>query len=465
MSFSHDRAVVLSTGDEIIVGQLQDTNARWLAQQLVGAGIVPIAHEVVPDDLPALVAALRRACAAAPLVVMSGGLGPTEGDLTRQALAALTGDELVDDAHAHAAIAAMLAKRGRDMSARQARQAQRPSRATCLPNAFGTARGLHVVVGDKADVVCLPGPPGELRPMFEACVRPLLRPPPGRTVLTRLCHIVGVPEAECVMRLGDLTKRGRVPLVGITASGGILTLRIRYEGPADHSAAVAAVDEAQATARRVLGDHLFATGEGESTGVEALVRTVLALLQARGQTLSVVESCTGGMLGELLSTVPGSSASFLGGAIVYSNALKETLGVPRATLEAHRAVSAECCAALCSAGLRVHGADHVLAITGIAGPDGGTAAKPVGTVFIGRVSRTRSEADDAAGLPATGARHAAGGPDVRRFLFTGDREDVRRRACVSALTMLYFAFSGPRAAEPWLLWQVPAQGDATGAAS
>ncbi|MFN0010101.1 MAG: CinA family nicotinamide mononucleotide deamidase-related protein [Phycisphaerales bacterium] len=434
MSFFHDRAVILSTGDEIIVGQLQDTNARWLAQQLVSAGIMPIAHEVVPDDLPALVAALRRACAAAPLVVMSGGLGPTEGDLTRQALAALTGDELVDDAEAHAAITAMLAKRGREMSERQARQAQRPAHAMCLPNAFGTAPGLHVVVDGKADVMCLPGPPGELRPMFAEGVRPLLRPPPGRTVLTRLCHIVGVPEAECVARLGDLTKRDRVPLVGITASGGILTLRIRYEGPGDGAAAGASVDEAEATARRVLGDNLFATGGG--AGIEELVRTVLRLLKERGETVSVVESCTGGMLGELLSTVAGASASFVGGTIAYANAAKEAMGVPAATLEAHGAVSAPCCAALCSAGLRAHGADHVLVITGIAGPDGGTDGKPVGTVFIGRASLGQGPAD------------------VRRFLFTGDREDVRRRACVSALAMLYFSLRGLLAGEPELLWQV-----------
>ena len=435
----HDRALVLSTGDEIITGQLQDTNARWLAQRLVDVGIMPVEHRAVPDELPALVAALRDACGRAPLVVMSGGLGPTDGDLTRQALAQLTGDELVLDTEAHGAISAMLAKRGREMTERQARQALRPASARCLPNAFGTAPGLHMRVNGTSEVIALPGPPGELRPMFAALVKPLLRPPSGRTVLTRLAHIVGIPEADCVTRLGDLTKRNRVPLVGITASGGILTLRIRYEGPA--AGALAAVDAAEAAARAALGDHLFASAEGAASGVESLVRTVLSLVRERGETLSVVESCTGGTLGELISSVPGSSAVFVGGAIVYANAMKVELGVRRCTLDAHGAVSRACCDELCGAGLARHGSGHVLAITGIAGPDGGTPEKPVGTVFIGCAGRGAGN-------------EPAGRADVRRFLFTGDREDVRRRACVSALTMLYFRLRGLPAGQPRLLWQV-----------
>ncbi len=435
----HDRAIVLSTGDEIITGQLQDTNARWLAQQLLDIGIMPIEHRAVPDELPALVEALRDGCSRVPLVVMSGGLGPTDGDLTRQALRDLTGDALVVDPDAHRAIAALLARRGRETTQRQARQAQRPASARCLSNAFGTAPGLHLCVRGNTDIIALPGPPGELRPMFDAHVRPLLRPPRGRTILTRLAHIVGIPEAECVARLGDLTRRDRTPLVGITASGGILTLRIRYEGPGDSAAATQAVDAAEAAARAALGDHLFASADGAATGTESLVRTVLGLLHQRGETLSVVESCTGGMLGELLSTVPGSSASFLGGAIVYANAMKVELGVRAATLEAHGAVSAECCHELCRSGLARHGASHVLAITGIAGPDGGNAHKPVGTVFIGHSTRGSATTSPA---------------DVRRFLFTGDREDIRRRACVNALAMLYFSLRGRAAGTPRLLWQV-----------
>lgn len=435
----HDRAIILSTGDEIITGQLQDTNARWLAQQLLDAGIMPIGHRAVPDELPALAEALRDACERVPLILMSGGLGPTDGDLTREALRELTGAALVADPDALQAIAAILARRGREMTERQARQAQRPASARCLRNAFGTAPGLHLCLRGNTDIIALPGPPGELRPMFHAHVRPLLRPPPGRTILTRLAHIVGIPEAECVARLGDLTRRDRNPLVGITASGGILTLRIRYEGPGDNAIATQAIDAAENTARAALGDHLFASAHGAATGLESLIRTVLGLLHQRGETLSVVESCTGGTLGELLSSVPGSSASFLGGAIVYANATKVELGVRTATLETHGAVSAECCHELCRSGLARHHASHTLAITGIAGPDGGSAGKPVGTVFIGHSARAAATASMA---------------DVRRFLFTGDREDIRRRACVSALAMLYFSLRGRAGGAPGLLWQV-----------
>ncbi len=436
--------MIISTGDEIITGQLQDTNARWLSQRLVESGIMPAEHRAVPDALEALIDALRGACARAPLVIMSGGLGPTDGDLTREALARLARDELVVDADAHRAITALLARRGREMSERQARQARRPASARCLPNVFGTAPGLHVVVDGRVDVVALPGPPGELRPMFEAAVRPLLRPPPGQAVLTRLAHIVGVPEAECVSRLGDLTRRDATPLVGITASGGVLTLRIRHEGPGDAGAAARAVDAAEARARAALGDHLFATSAqtGDAPGAGALVRTVLRSLGERGLAVSVAESCTGGMLGQMLSEVPGSSAVFAGGAIVYANALKVELGVPRSVIDGQGAVSAACADALARAGLARHGAGCTLAVTGIAGPGGGTIGKPVGTVFIAHAWRGEGRGDVAAGV------------DVRRFLFTGDREDVRRRACVSALAMLYFHLRGRPVGEPRLVWQV-----------
>ncbi|MBY0313651.1 MAG: hypothetical protein K2W85_16425, partial [Phycisphaerales bacterium] len=236
----HDRAVIISSGDEIITGQLLDTNARFFAKSLVDKGVLPASFVTVPDERAEIAQAIRSACAKAPLVILSGGLGPTDGDLTRHALADAVGGEagggggeaLVIDDDARLQITAMLEKRGRPVTERQLRQAYRPTSASCLPNAFGTAPGLHAIVrvdGRSSDVFCLPGPPGELRPMWATQVLPRLRLDPSRVVMTRLLHIVGVPEAEAVQRLGDLTKRTRMPLVGITASGGILTLRIRWE--------------------------------------------------------------------------------------------------------------------------------------------------------------------------------------------------------------------------------------------
>jgi len=438
MTHVHDRAVIVSTGDEVTVGQLLDTNGQYFAQRLMSLGVLPIEHATVPDELAVLVDTLKRSCARAPLVIMSGGLGPTDGDLTRQAVAALTGDTLVLDGAAREEIAAMLAKRGRPMTERQERQAYRPRRAECLSNAMGTAPGLHARVESgggwgTTDLFCLPGPPGELRPMFAGGVVPRLRLDPSRVIATRLCHIVGVPEAECVQRLGDLTRRDANPLVGITASGGILTLRIRAETSGARSDAEAMVDQAEARAREVLGDNLFGVGAG--TGWENLCRSVLGLMAERSETLGVVESCTGGMLGEMLTTVPGASEAFVGGMITYANALKESLGVRGETLVRHGAVSAEVAGEMATAGLERLGVDHCLAITGVAGPDGGSDSKPVGTVHVALASR---------GVAL----------DARKFLFTGDREDIRRRSAVSGLAMLHFRLRGHGSGRPRLIWEV-----------
>lgn len=438
MTHFHDRAIIISTGDEVTVGQLLDTNGQYFAQRLMDVGVLPVEHATVPDELGVIVETLRRACGKVPLVIMSGGLGPTDGDLTRKAVAELTGDTLVLDAESREQIAAMLAKRGRPMTERQERQAYRPSRAECLSNAMGTAPGLHARVDaggawGETDLFCLPGPPGELRPMFVGSVVPRLKLDPSRVIATRLCHIVGVPEAECVQRLGDLTKRDANPLVGITASGGILTLRIRAEASGTRAEAEKLLDGAEARARGVLGDHLFGTGMG--TGWENLCRSVLGTLGERSQTLGVVESCTGGMLGEMLTTVPGASKAFVGGMITYANALKQSLGVKSETLARVGAVSREVASEMAAAGLERLGVDHCAAITGVAGPDGGSAEKPVGTVHVALASRGH-------------------GVDARKFLFTGDREDVRRRSAVSALAMLHFRLAGRGVGEPRLLWEV-----------
>jgi nicotinamide-nucleotide amidase len=446
----HSTAVILASGDEILTGQLLDTNTRWIAEQLVSRGIMPIAHAASPDDLPSLVEMIRRACSAAPLVILTGGLGPTEGDLTRQAIAQVLNEPLIEDAKAAESIRTYFEKRGRATSERQLRQAQRPARATCLPNTNGTAPGLHAQVQNPkseisnlkspCDFFALPGPPGELRPMFEREVLPRLRPDPSRTVITRLLHIIGLPEADCVDRLRGLTSRGRAEtdaLVGITASGGVLTLRIRYSGPGPRAATEQAINTAESAAREALGDHLLPlSAHQHDTGQEALARHLLTTLAESNPpaTLATVESCTGGMLGELLTAIPGSSAAYCGGFITYANAMKESLGVDPELTKVHGAVSAEVAKAMARAGIERTGARYSLAITGIAGPDGGTAAKPVGTVHIALTG---------AGEPATS----------RRFLFTGDREDVRRRATTTALTMLHFHQKGHAAGTPRLLWE------------
>jgi nicotinamide-nucleotide amidase len=462
---THTHAAILSTGDEIVLGQLQDSNARWFAERLTAAGIVPRVIEAVGDDLETLARTIRRLADECPLLIMSGGLGPTDGDLTRPALARVLGDELVLDDAADRALAEKLASRGRSMTDRLRRQAFRPARAACLPNRFGTAPGLYAQVpvstpaasaaSDRTgvggvggvsthrvcEVFCLPGPPGELRPMFDAEVRPRLRPDPARAVRTRLLQVIALAESDAVQRLGELTKRDRQPLVGVTASGGQLTVRIRYEGPAGDGAD-AAMTETEQVVRRALEPHVF--GRDEQTLPEMVLAALRPGEDAAGaapQSLVVAESCTGGLLGRLLADVPGASDVFQGGWITYANRAKEQhLGVPGTLIEQHGAVSAAVARAMALGAIERSGADHALAITGVAGPGGGSEQKPVGLVYV-----------------AHARRQGPAGPEaqVRRLLIPGDREDVRNRAARSALALLWFALKGQPAGQPPLLWERP----------
>ncbi|MBM4107758.1 MAG: competence/damage-inducible protein A [Phycisphaerae bacterium] len=421
MATEHRTAAILAVGDEIVLGQSLDTNSRWLSQRLFDLGIVPVEHATVGDDLGAHAAAFRRLAERADMVVCTGGLGPTADDLTRAALAGASGDTLVEDAGALASIEAFLKERGRAMSPLNRTQARRPSRAAWLPNGHGTAPGLAGEVG-ACDVFCIPGPPAEMRPMFEGHVRPRLKPPTDRAVRTRALHCVGLGESDLADRLGSLMSRDRNPTVGTTASGGVVSVRLRSVAPGE-AEAERLLDADEHEVRRLAGPHLFGA-DGET-----IAGAVVGRLVARGRGLVVAESCTGGMLGAMVTQVPGSSAVFRGGWIVYDNRAKVAdLGVPGALLGAGGpgAVSREVAAAMAEGALR-HGrdrdADTALAITGIAGPEGGSPDKPVGTVFV---ALARADA-------AT---------DVRRFSMAGDRESVRRWSALSALAMLWMHLAG-----------------------
>lgn len=434
----HTHAAILGIGDELVRGQTLDTNSKLLSERLMLAGIEPVEHVTVGDDLAALTEALRRLCARAPLVVCTGGLGPTDDDLTRDALAAILGDPLIEDPQALAWLTERLRSRGREVSPAQRLQALRPRSAECLRNDFGTAPGLFAfptIDGRAADVFCLPGPPGELKPMWDTLVAPRLRPEPGVTIRTRFLKVIGLPEAEAAARVPGIMARDASPQVGITASGGVLTWRIRYRGGLDAARADAEIDVVAQRIHAAMGEHIFAD---VMSGEPTLAAKIVELLKERGETLAAVESCTGGMLGQTVTSVPGSSAAFVGGCVTYSNELKQKLvGVRGETLAAHGAVSAECAGEMAAGGRERLGATWCVSVTGVAGPDGGSAAKPVGTVFVG--------------LAGTG------GVVTRRFLFPGSREDVRQRSVVSALAMLYFAVvRGEQGGEPpaKLLWEV-----------
>lgn len=412
-------AAILSIGDELVLGDTLDRNAAWISARLAAMGISTLEHRTVGDDRAAIVEAFVALRARAGLVVSTGGLGPTRDDLTREALAEAIGgaSELVEDAQARADLEAWFASRGRPMPESNLRQALRPASARTLPNAHGTAPGLAFEADDRV-IFALPGPPREMQPMFESEVAPRLAAAArGQAIATESVHAFGEGESALAERLGELMDRGRNPSVGTAASPSRVTARIRATGPPAEAAAMAA-SMAEEVERRW---RPFAYGRGEATLPEAAAASILAA----GCTLSVAESCTAGLIGEMIVSVSGASRFFEGGWIVYSNALKVSqLGVPEAMLAAHGAVSEPVAAAMAMGAASRAGTGLALSVTGIAGPTGGSEAKPVGTVFIGLCDRR------------------GGTTQVRRFRFPGDRGDVRERTARSALAMVRLHLAG-----------------------
>ena len=442
-------AALLSIGDELTLGQTLDTNTAWLADRLFGVGVRVIEHATVEDEMGRMVAALARLSDAADLVVCTGGLGPTADDLTREALAALLGEELVEDADALATLEQWFVNRG-GMPQRNRVQALRPSSAVCLDNPNGTAPGLLARIESRACIVAaLPGPPHEMKPMFERFVEPEARGMVSGVTRARLLLTFGLGESSVAEILGDLMDRGRealgLPVIGTTASRGVVTCRLRATAR-DSASARAMLDAAEAEIRRVfeeagVGGIVFGRrdlsppdeGGGDSGETrDALARVVVEMLAERGERVAFVESCTGGLLGGAITGIAGSSDVFVGGGQTYSNAMKhEAVGVPTEVIESHGAVSGECALAMACGALRTLesqgiACDHALSVTGIAGPGGGTDAKPVGTVWIGRASRTGD------GIAA----------EARRFLFRGGRDAVRNWSVQAALGLLRLRLAG-----------------------
>lgn len=424
------RAAVLSIGDELVCGQTVDANAAWLSGQLVEAAVATVEHRAVGDDRVAIAAALREMAARCDLLLLTGGLGPTADDLTRYALGdVLTpGQDLVTDTEALARLERRFARWAAAMPASNAVQAQRPATARLLANPAGTAPGIAARLGG-CRIYAMPGPPVEMRRMFRDQVRPDLELAGDAAHRTAMVHAFGLGESAADERLGRLMERGRNPRVGLTHGESIVTARIRGDG--DREEAGRQVDATRA--------EILATWAPYAYGCdgETLAHSVGALLRDAGRRLATAESCTGGWLGKLIVDVPGSSDYYDGGWITYSNDLKRScLGVPAEIIERHGAVSAEAARAMACGALAASGADDALAVTGVAGPAGGTAANVVGTVYIAL------------------ARRGASDPAVRRFRFPGDRLTVRDRSAKSALQMLRWALLGVGGELP-LLWETP----------
>jgi nicotinamide-nucleotide amidase len=372
------RAEIIAIGTELTSGQSLDTNSQWLSQQLASLGIDVAFHTTLSDVLADHLTTFTIACERADLVLMSGGLGPTQDDLTREALAQVAGVPLVEDPDSLAAIASMFARRNRVMSDRNRVQALFPEGAEPLLNPVGTAPGIWMPVG-RATVACLPGVPHEMKRMFLEQVVPRLRRNGwvSRITVHRKINLFGKGESEVEAQAMDLTARGRVPEVGITAHDSTISFRVIASGNTEEEARLIIEPTARLIYER-FGSLIV--GEGTDDVPEATV----AQLAANRATLATAESCTGGVVAQMITSIAGVSSCYLGGVVSYANEVKsELLGVPPELIEEYGAVSPEVAAAMAEGVRRRLGTDLGLSTTGIAGPGGGTTEKAVGLVYLG----------------------------------------------------------------------------------
>jgi nicotinamide-nucleotide amidase len=404
-------AEVISIGSELAAGVSLDTNSQWIARELEQIGLVVRFHTTVADDLDANESALRIASERADVVVVTGGLGPTQDDLTRDALARLTELPLVEDGPSLERIAAIFQMFNRPMPERNRVQAMFPQGAVVIPNNNGTAPGIWLDWND-AVFVCLPGVPREMKPMFEEWVLPRLKQrfPGLGVVVHKTLRCFGAGESQIEEMLGDMTRRGRTPEVGITASEATISLRVTARAPTREEAEGLIQPDVDFI-RQTLGSLVF--GEDD----EQLHTAVAKALLEHDVTVSTAESCTGGMVGELLTETPGISRCYLGGVVAYSNQAKlDLLDVPGRILDAHGAVSQECAEAMAVGCRERFHSDLAVSVTGIAGPDGGTPEKPVGLVYA--------------------ALAHPGGVKTRQFKWGNDRRSTRIRAAKMALNLV-----------------------------
>ena len=402
------RVAVLSVGDELLAGEVVDRNAAWLATAVRERGHRVVGFAAAGDEAAAIAAAVqaagRRPEPGAELLLVTGGLGPTRDDVTRDGVAAAFGLQLAEDPALLDELQRTYERAGRRLSADSRRQASLPAGSEPVPNPVGTAPGF-VVRSPELVVAVLPGVPSEMRAMAGALLPTLL--PEGPVHATRRVLAAGLPEAVAGEAIADLMEHAgphRDDLrVGITATLGVLSITVR----GNDAAAVASTEQ---EVRRRLGAAVFGTGDDTLAGV------LVAALAARSQTITTAESCTGGLLAGAITAVPGSSKVFREGVVTYANEAKtEALGVPAGLLAQHGAVSEPVALAMAAGARQRARADLALAISGIAGPDGGSPEKPVGTIVIAVC--------DAAGERAL------------TFRWKGTRDELRARSVTVALDL------------------------------
>lgn len=406
---------IISVGTELLLGQIVNTNSAYISQKLAELGIDVYFQSCVGDNSGRLGYVLRQALSRSDLVILTGGLGPTDDDLTVSTVAEVLGRKLICSATVLSDIEQYFSRIGRRPSENNKKQAMVIEGCRVIRNAIGTAPGQIVEDGGKI-VVLLPGVPDEMKRMMETGVVPYLKEVGGAsqsTIRSKVLRFVGIGESLLASQIEDLLAGQSNPTIAPLAQDGLVDLRITAKAP-DVATAEQMISEVAREIRTRFGALVY----GEDG--EQLAQVVGRLLVERGFSLATAESCTGGLIGKLITDVPGSSRYFQGGVVAYSNESKsKLLGVPSQILSQYGAVSRQTAAAMAIGVKRLFGSSVAVSVTGLAGPDGGTASKPVGLVFIAVISdRSLS---------------------VGRFIFNGNREQVRRKTAITALNLLRMA--------------------------
>jgi nicotinamide-nucleotide amidase len=400
---------LISIGNELLSGQTVNSNGAYLSAELLSAGMPVVSAYVMPDEIDAIARALELASAEADIVIATGGLGPTDDDLTRQGLAKFLGVELELRNELLEKIQNFFVSRNRQMPTKNKIQACLPAGAKALAN-IGTAPGIRAECQGKW-FFALPGVPSEMKRMFAESVLPELQGlAGGQAVAVKKLKCFGEGESTIAERLGSMMQRGRNPLINCTVSSGVITLHI-VATAADEETAGQMAQEDETTLRSLLGELIYGAAE------QSLAQVVGETLAQQGKTIAVAESCTGGLLAKMLTDIPGATGYFRCGWITYSNEAKiSELDVPARLIAEYGAVSEPVAESMARGARKKANTDFAIGITGIAGPTGGTEQKPVGLVYISVDSERESR--------------------TNRYIFSHDRSAIRRRAAQTALNLL-----------------------------